>query len=317
MKKTFIILLVVVLTAFARLRCLDLSRKRALGRCRFVPAETVAFASLPDLPRTASRWPKTTLAKIGAEPEMKAFLERPFQYLTSERGGTEAAGILWKLKPGRIFARSRFRDLERCDLSGRFPVLGRQERTRPRGRAAARRALPRGSDCGSLARTTTWRRDRLQRSTRALTLYNASQGQWGFLSNNLETIKGRALIGPPAGRRTAASPTALPIRQFLASCRRIPICFCSASPRRRLGSLAWRSGPHWGRNPFLSRSNNSEKSRRLARPQRSMGPTCGITFLSCAEIRQTSARSITAPMKFTSQETVAYFEFVSGFPPSS
>lgn len=44
-----------------------------------LPAETVFLASLPDLPRTASRWPKTILAKIGAEPEMKAFLERPFQ----------------------------------------------------------------------------------------------------------------------------------------------------------------------------------------------------------------------------------------------
>ena len=34
---------------------------------------------------------------------MQAFLERPFQYLTSDHGGNEAAGILWKLKPGRIF----------------------------------------------------------------------------------------------------------------------------------------------------------------------------------------------------------------------
>ena len=44
-----------------------------------LPADTVAMASLPDLPRTAARWPKTILAKIGAEPEMQAFLEKPIQ----------------------------------------------------------------------------------------------------------------------------------------------------------------------------------------------------------------------------------------------
>ena len=76
MKKIFVILLVVLVLVTAS----ALWIMRGAGpsdAAALLPAETVAFASLPDLPRTASRWPKTTLAKIGAEPEMKAFLESP------------------------------------------------------------------------------------------------------------------------------------------------------------------------------------------------------------------------------------------------
>ena len=104
MKKTFIILLVVVLTAIAAAALWIFQGRGPSNAAALLPAETIAVASLPDLPRSAARWPKTTLAKIAGEPEMRAFLERPIQYLTAERGGTEAAGILWQLKPGRIFA---------------------------------------------------------------------------------------------------------------------------------------------------------------------------------------------------------------------
>ena len=42
-----------------------------------VPGETVLFVDMPNLPRTALRWPQTGLAKILAEPEMQKFLEKP------------------------------------------------------------------------------------------------------------------------------------------------------------------------------------------------------------------------------------------------
>ena len=103
MKKVFIPL-VAILVLCAGYAVWTLKDAGPTDAAELVPAETVAFACIPDLPRTASRWPKTTLAKIGAEPEVQAFLERPFQYLTSDYGGNEAAGILWKLKPGRIFS---------------------------------------------------------------------------------------------------------------------------------------------------------------------------------------------------------------------
>ena len=41
-----------------------------------VPGETLLFVDVPNLPRTAMRWPKTGLAHIFAEPEMQRFLEK-------------------------------------------------------------------------------------------------------------------------------------------------------------------------------------------------------------------------------------------------
>ena len=41
-----------------------------------VPGETLLFVDVPNLPRTALRWPKTGLAQILAEPEMQKFLEK-------------------------------------------------------------------------------------------------------------------------------------------------------------------------------------------------------------------------------------------------
>ncbi len=44
---------------------------------QLLPAETLLFVDLPNLPRTAVRWPQTGLAKIFMEPELQKFLEKP------------------------------------------------------------------------------------------------------------------------------------------------------------------------------------------------------------------------------------------------
>ena len=90
MKKVFVPLLVILILC-AGYAFWTLKDSGPADAAELVPAETVAFACITDLPRTASRWPKTTLAKIGAEPEVQAFLERPLQYLTGDHGGNEAA----------------------------------------------------------------------------------------------------------------------------------------------------------------------------------------------------------------------------------
>jgi len=41
-----------------------------------VPGETLLFVDLPNVPRTALRWPKTGLGQIFAEPEVQRFLEK-------------------------------------------------------------------------------------------------------------------------------------------------------------------------------------------------------------------------------------------------
>jgi hypothetical protein len=126
-----------------------------------LPAETVVLASLPDLPRTASRWPKTILAKIGAEPEMKAFLERPLQY--SQK--TEGVG---STNPRGTHLR-RCHHLRRRCVDRRFSVWAGKRTIRQR------RADSRGGPAPMLcARTTT-----ASRSHRACTTVYALQRQQG------------------------------------------------------------------------------------------------------------------------------------------
>jgi hypothetical protein len=43
----------------------------------WLPGSTIFFEDMPDIRRTAERWPETELAQIIDEPQMQAFLERP------------------------------------------------------------------------------------------------------------------------------------------------------------------------------------------------------------------------------------------------
>jgi hypothetical protein len=67
-----------------------------------VPADTIFFANLPDLGRTASRWPKTALAQIGQEPEVKAFLARP-QSTPEAKVWDDKVEQLQRVQPGEAF----------------------------------------------------------------------------------------------------------------------------------------------------------------------------------------------------------------------
>lgn len=70
---------VIVFAAIAAVAFLYFNKRTVhhVAATELVPAETIFFAHFPDLRRTGERWPKTALAQIGAEPEMKAFLAKP------------------------------------------------------------------------------------------------------------------------------------------------------------------------------------------------------------------------------------------------
>ena len=68
-----------------------------------VPAETIFFAQLPDLRRTAERWPKTALAQIGEEPEVKAFLAKPRATAPQMKLWDEKIAQLYRVAPGEAF----------------------------------------------------------------------------------------------------------------------------------------------------------------------------------------------------------------------
>ncbi len=67
------------------------------------PAGAIAFLVLPDLDATRARWPATALAKIGAEPEVRAFLEKPLALLRERLSKVQPSADLQALNPVSAF----------------------------------------------------------------------------------------------------------------------------------------------------------------------------------------------------------------------
>lgn len=186
MKKFLLILVAVALVATASVVWL-LSKTGITNAAVLVPSDTVVLASLTDLPRTAFRWPKTAIAQIGAEPDMKAFLEKPLANLMQRRGGDEAVSILMGLKPGRIFVAAR-----EITPSGAAGLIGVQfwggtaqfdsSVARLRAELAGGSApAPQVEDYQGTPVTSTDHGG-------GLVIYSASHGHWGFISNSPAVI---------------------------------------------------------------------------------------------------------------------------------
>ena len=76
MKKATLILIAILACAavFIVVKRHGATEAEAAG---LVPANTVFFVDLPDIPRTCTRWKQTALYQLGQEPEVQAFLARP------------------------------------------------------------------------------------------------------------------------------------------------------------------------------------------------------------------------------------------------
>lgn len=102
MKKILVALFLVLVIAGASVWYV-VSRYGVTDSASLVPADAVAYTAIPDLIQSGIRWNQTALAKIGMEPSMIEFMERPMGLL-GQGGMDEAIGILTRLKPGRIYA---------------------------------------------------------------------------------------------------------------------------------------------------------------------------------------------------------------------
>ena len=309
MKKIFIPL-VAILVLCAGYAVWTLKDAGPADAAELVPAETVAFAYIPDLPRTASRWPKTTLAKIGAEPEVQAFLERPFQYLTSDHGGNEAAGILWKLKPGRIFSAVVSVTSNDATILVGFQFWGGKS-GHDVAVARLREELSKGGAPAELVRETYNGVDIVSSKHGAHTLYNASEGQWGFLSNNLATIKDaldRASGRKKEGNLAASTGYKEVLEKLLKDADLLFFC----QPQSALDTLL-EVGSSLGAKPIPQQVEQLKKVEAVG----------ATTMLDGANLRDRIFILRRNPpdigtlshhgMKLTSPETIAYFDFASDF----
>jgi hypothetical protein len=309
MKKIHVILLAVLIVILASALWV-IRRNGPSDAAALLPADTVALATLPDLPRTASRWPKTALAKIGAEAEMKAFLEKPLHYLTVRCGGNEAAGILWKLKPGQIFASVLSMSSNDATLLLGFQFWGGKT-----GHDLAvtrlREELSRGGPAPQVVQEN-YRGVQIASSTHhGFTLYNASQGQWGLLSNNLPALK--EAIDRAAGRKKEGNLADSPrYKEVLSRLNKDADLLLFSQPQSALETLL-EIGSSLGAQPI---PQHVEQLRKVE----AVGAT---TKLDDANLRDSifvlrrnppDAGSLKhAAIKFTSPETAAYFDFASDF----
>jgi hypothetical protein len=96
---------VIVLAAIAAVAFLYLNKRTVhhMAATELTPSGTIFFAHFPDLQRSAQRWPKTALAQIGAEPEMKAFLAKPKTSAPQLKLWDQKLAQLAHVAPGEAF----------------------------------------------------------------------------------------------------------------------------------------------------------------------------------------------------------------------
>ena len=309
MKKVFIPLLVILILC-AGYAVWTLKDSGPADAAELVPAETVAFACIPDLPRTASRWPKTTLAKIGAEPQVQAFLERPLQYLTSDHGGNEAAGVLWKLKPGRIFgAVISVTSNDATALVG-FQFWGGKS-GHDLAVARLREELSKGRPPAEVNRETYNGVEIVSSKHGAHTLYNASEGQWGFLSNNLATIKDA--LDRASGRKKEGNLAASArYKEVLEKLLKDPDLLLFCQPQSALETLL-EVGSSLGAKPIPQQVEQLRKVEAVGATTTLDGANLRDRIFVQRKNPPDIGRLNHHGMKLTSPETIAYFDFTSGF----
>ena len=98
-KRTFLLLLVLIAggAGYLGFRLWPYLPERSRG-AELAPADTIFFAQLPSLRRSALRWRGTDLYKIWEEPETQAFLEKPRRNSSQFRGWQQH----WVLDPDAL-----------------------------------------------------------------------------------------------------------------------------------------------------------------------------------------------------------------------
>lgn len=150
------------------------------------PADSVVFANVPNIPLTGFRWSRTALARIAAEPEVRAFLEKPLADFQARPPIEKNGKILSALKPGNIYFASTIESEE----EGRV-ILGVQfwgkRMDFDNAVAELRSAFPEAS--GDTIREEYRGLEILVSQHGDLRLHTATAGRWGFLSNSDALIK--------------------------------------------------------------------------------------------------------------------------------
>ena len=168
-----------------------------------VPEDTVFLASFSDLPRSFLRWQGTCLAKIGKEPEVRAFLEKPMVKLMANPGTDETGRILVGLKPGRMFVAVTGVTTERVDALLGFQYWGGRKDF-DEAVSRMRRELP----PGETIRENREGSEIVCSRHGSFTVFTATRGRWGFVSTNGDLIK--SALDRASGKQNSPALSANP-----------------------------------------------------------------------------------------------------------
>lgn len=306
MKKTLIVLVVLIALAIASFLWVR-SRIGITDPARVVPADAVAVVIFPDLPRSAMRWPQTAMAKIGDEPEVSAFLEKPLRQVAGERGGDEAGKLLRGLKPGRVFAALTALGGDRASVVIGFQYWGSKEEF-DKAVAALRRALYRGAEPG--AEVSDFEGiEVLSTPMQGGHFYSASVGHWGFLSND-----SAALLEAARRVRGTDAPNLAGDRIYQSVIARLPseadlIAFMRVGPV--LDTLL-AVGEKMGAEADEEQVARLRKAQAAGFAMKLDGANMrDATFVLRPDPPDTGTLTHTG-MAFTSQETLGYFDALLG-----
>lgn len=154
-----------------------------------VPAETIFFAHFPDLRRSAERWPKTSLAQIGAEREVQDFLAKPRAAVPQLKMWSEKLAQLQRIQPGEAFVAVTSIDGPAPRFVAGLSFSGRQaelEALLAEPRAEMKRAWPAGR-----SEITTHQRTEIETFTYGdKVVGEAIRDGWYLVSNDLDLLRG-------------------------------------------------------------------------------------------------------------------------------
>jgi hypothetical protein len=186
MKKVILLLVITAVAIFAGV-LFFLHSGGASDAASLAPADSVFFLNIPNTPLSALRWQDTALAKIGREPEVKAFLEMPLKNLFSSPGGDEATKILIALKPSNLFTAITCDPTDKTQALIGFQFWGKK--TDFENAVARFRQEVSGGNAPTPTIENYKNAEILATTHGEFTIYSTSVGRWGFLASNSRVLK--------------------------------------------------------------------------------------------------------------------------------
>lgn len=272
-----------------------------------LPDQTVAFVSLTDIPRSKLRWPNTSLALIRTEPEVSAFLEKPLQYINKAGAMTEAKAMIDKLDLRQVFIAAVSVSAKESSILIGFQFNG--------GKAAHDEAVKRlrhelaaGGPDSEIMREPYENTEITGSMHHGTTLYSATSGNWGFLSNSLPLVK--ETLDRAAGRKVNGTiATNERYRKTVSHLTKEPDFLVYVQPQPILETLL-SVGQAMGAQPDPQQLEQARKIEAFGAAVKFDGPNLHDSAFFLYPNPPEIGTLTHAAAQFTDKDTIAYFDTV-------